>query len=294
MPSLQHFQANDHPQEMISALERDGSIVIDQILDPVALQKFRRELNSHLMLAPACQGEFYGYRTRRLSGLIARVPSCQTLAIHPALLQIMDAFLLRGCKQYQLNLTQAISIGPDEPRQFLHRDGLMFPVQVPGSESMLNCMFAIDDFTEENGATVVAPGSHRWPAEREAIEDELIPACMRAGAVLIYVGSLIHAGGANRSQQQRTGVVLSYNLGWLRQAENQYLAVPHALAKQLPERLQRLLGYFVHAPNLGCVDGQDPITLLRDRPAGQALFTEFLPTEIQQVLAKAKHQATPA
>ncbi|WP_053006627.1 phytanoyl-CoA dioxygenase family protein [Chromobacterium subtsugae] len=288
MPALQHFQPDHSPADIIAALERDGGVVIDRLLEPAALARFRQQLNPLLDASPDCQGDFYGYATRRLSGLIARVPACRELAIHPLILQVMDAFLLKGCREYQLNLTQAIRIGLGEPRQFLHSDGLMFPVKVPGSESMINCMYALDDFTEDNGATNVAPGSHLWPEGREAQEDEIVRAAMQAGSVLIYLGSVIHAGGANRSAAPRTGVVLSYNLGWLRQAENHYLAVPRELASELPERLQRLLGYFVHAPNLGSVDGRDPIELLRGPAQGQARFTEFLPEEIRGPLAEAR------
>ncbi|MEO2216855.1 phytanoyl-CoA dioxygenase family protein [Chromobacterium vaccinii] len=288
MLALQRFQP-DHPTaDIIEALARDGGVIIERLLAPEQLTRFQAELNPLLDATLDCQGDFYGYATRRLSGLIARVPTCRQLAIDPLILQVMDAFLLKGCREYQLNLTQAIRIGPGEPRQFMHSDGLMFPVKVPGSESMINCMYALDDFTEDNGATNVAPGSHLWPEGREAQEDEIVRAAMKAGSVLIYLGSVIHAGGANRSAAPRTGVVLSYNLGWLRQAENHYLAVPRDLARELPERLQRLLGYFVHAPNLGSVDGRDPIELLRGPVPGESRFTEFLPEEIRGPLAEAR------
>ncbi|MEO4027796.1 phytanoyl-CoA dioxygenase family protein [Chromobacterium vaccinii] len=288
MTALQRFSP-DHPASGIAAaLERDGGVIIEGLLCPERLARFRAELFPLLDAAPDCQGDFYGYATRRLSGLIARVPVCRELAIHPLILQLMDIMLLRGCREYQLNLTQAIRIGPGEPRQFLHSDALMFPVKVPGSETMINCMYALDDFTEDNGATNVAPGSHRWTEERLPDESEVVPAAMPAGSVLIYLGSVIHAGGANRTGQPRTGVVLSYCLGWLRQAENHYLAVPRELARELPERLQRLLGYFVHAPNLGCVDGQDPVALLREPPADPPRFTEFLPEEAKPLLAEAR------
>lgn len=107
---------------------------------------------------------------------------------------------------------------------------------------------------------------------------------MRKGSVLIYFGSLLHAGGANRTDQARTGVVISYSLGWLRQAENQYLAVPPDIARTLPEELQRLLGYFVHEPNLGCVEGQDPIQALKEGRAEATSFQEFIPKEVQPML----------
>ena len=116
--------------------------------------------------------------------------------------------------------------------------------------------------------------------------DEVVQGCMPSGSVLIYLGSLLHCGGANQTSKSRTGVTISYNLGWLRQSENQYLAVPVDYAQRLPERLQRLLGYFVHKPNLGQVEGRDPIELLQGKEMVNAGFEEFIPDEIQPILQK--------
>jgi ectoine hydroxylase-related dioxygenase (phytanoyl-CoA dioxygenase family) len=215
------------------------------------------------------------------------------MAIHPVILAVMDEFLLRGCRQYQLNLTQAIRIGPGEPQQIMHPDDPLFPFVHPGYEAMINCMWAVDEFTSENGATNVVPGSHKWERvglipEREPVQHEITQGVMPPGSVLIYFGSLLHCGGANRSAKPRTGVVLSYCQGWLRQSENQYLAVPLAVAKTLPERLQRLLGYFVHEPNLGQIEGRDPIELLQGKHIVNAGFEEFLPSELQPLLDQHK------
>ena len=215
------------------------------------------------------------------------------MAIHPVILAVMDEFLLRGCRQYQLNLTQAIQIGPGEPQQIMHPDDPLFPFVHPGYEAMINCMWTVDEFTSENGATNVVPGSHKWERaglipEREPIQDEITQGIMPAGSVLIYFGSLLHCGGANRTAKSRTGVVLSYCQGWLRQSENQYLAVPLEVAKTLPERLQRLLGYFVHEPNLGQLEGRDPIELLQGKTIVNAGFEEFLPAELRPLLDQHK------
>lgn len=277
MSVLQHFVPAADPAAMIGALERDGAVVIDFLLAPAELAALRASLLPALQDVPDCTGPFFGRATRRMSGLIERVPPCRALLVHPLLLQIMDAVLLAGCSDYQINLTQAIRIGPGEKAQMLHRDGLMFRLRLPEIETMVNCMVAVDDFTAENGATCVVPGSHRWPDERVPLPHEVVSAEMPAGSVLIYLGSLIHGGGANDTAAPRLGMVLSYCLGWLRQAENQYLAVPPELVRSLTPRLQQLLGYFVHVPNLGCVDGQDPLCWLQQNaPAIPGRFDEFL------------------
>ena len=191
-----------------------------------------------------CQGNFYGFATKRLSGLIAKSKTCRQMAVEPVILAVMDKFLLRNCRAYQLNLTQAIQIGPGEPQQLIHADDLMFSFEHPGREAMINCMWAVDDFTKENGATLLVPGSHRWPRDRVPEPHEITQGEMRKGSVLIYFGSLLHAGGANRTDKPRTGVVISYCLGWLRQAENQYLAVPPDIARGFAGRAATALGIF--------------------------------------------------
>ena len=267
-------------------LERDGCVVIEDVLDGRQVDDLAAELAPHFEAAPDCAGDFYGYATKRLSGLIAKSRTCQAMAIDPTVLGVMDHFLLKGCRGYHLNLTQAICIGPGEPQQVIHRDDLMFNFAHPEFEAMINTMWAVDDFTAANGATHVVPGSHKWPLDRQALPHEEAQGVMKRGSVLVWLGSLQHGGGANRTNRPRTGIVHSYSLGWLRQAEPQYLAVPREIARTLPERLQRILGYFVHEPNLGSLEGQDPIGLLTGELAINGHFREFLPEEVRPVLAE--------
>lgn len=299
MAKVRKVKASESIQVINEILESDGCVVIENVLNKNALNKLKNEITPHFEATPCCNGDFYGHATKRLSSLIAKSKQCQEMAIHPAVLSVMDEFLLRGCKQYQLNLTQGIQIGPGEPQQMMHPDDPLFPFKKPGYEAMINCMWAIDEFTKENGATHVVPGSHKW--EREELipdripkEDEITQGCMAPGSVLVYFGSLLHCGGANRSNKSRTGIVMSYCLGWLRQSENQYLAVPHDLVKTLPERLQRLLGYFVHQPNLGQIEGRDPIELIQGQNIINAGFKEFLPEELNPLLEEHKAQIKKA
>jgi ectoine hydroxylase-related dioxygenase (phytanoyl-CoA dioxygenase family) len=267
-------------------LEKDGCIVIEGVLGARDVETLAAELAPHFDEVPNCAGDFYGYVTKRVSGLAAKSPVCQSMIINPAILAVMDHFLLKGCRGYHLNLTQAIRIGPGEPQQVIHRDDLMFNFAHPEFEAMINTMWAVDDFTKENGATHVVPGSHKWALDRQAQPHEEAQGVMKRGSVLIWLGSLQHGGGANRTDKTRTGIVHSYSLGWLRQAEPQYLAVPLEIAKTLPEKLQRVLGYFVHEPNLGSVEGQDPIGILTGALAVNGHFREFLPEEVRPLLAE--------
>lgn len=282
MSSLQTVSAlRAKAQQIIDILAKDGCIAITDMLPAPQLHKLREDLNAGFQQTPACQGNFFGFSTKRMSSILRISNISRDMAIHPLVLSAMDHFLLKSCREYQLNLSQAIQIFPGEPAQFIHTDDLMFPFELPilGDQKMINCMWAVDDFTCANGATNLVPGSHFWPRDRQPTEYEIVQGAMPAGSLLIYFGSLLHGGGTNMTNKPRTGLVLSYGLGWLRQAENHYLALPRELVRQFPERLQKLLGYFVHAPNLGAIEGRDPIEFLQNGDFGNHRFEEFIPAE---------------
>ncbi len=285
---LQRFGVNSNSTDIINAIEADGAIVLEGVLNDKQQDYLDKEADSLLAEVDRCEGLFHGFHTKRVGGMVGKSKICQSMALNRSVLDVMDHFLLPNCDQYQLNLSQLISIEPGEGKQILHPDDPLFPFEHPGTQSMLNVMWAVDDFTIENGATQMVLGSHKWPRDRDATEDEVIQAEMPKGSCLIYLGSAVHGGGENRSNQLRRGLVISYCLGWLRQAENQYLAISREDAQNMPEPLQRLIGYFVHKPNLGMVDGTDPIACLDDdhNDNQRVSFQDFMPKDAEELLKK--------
>ncbi len=290
MAEVRKVPSNENSATIIEILEQDGCVVLENALSDVELKRLQDDIGPHLDAIPDCQGDFYGYETKRLGTLFTKSKVFQKMAIIPNILEVMDHFLLKACSQYQINLTQAISIGPQEKKQIMHQDDPMFPFLHPGYEAMINCMWAINDFTKENGATVVVPGSHKWPRSQSLnLECEDLPphmvtqGVMNKGSVLIYLGSLFHCGGANKTNERRCGAVISYCLGWLRQAENSYLAYSKEELRDMPENLLRLLGYFVHEPNLGSINGIDPYDFYLNEKQDE-LFTEFIPKSAQPLI----------
>jgi ectoine hydroxylase-related dioxygenase (phytanoyl-CoA dioxygenase family) len=181
----------------------------------------------------------------------------------PFMVGVADELLLSNCEDYLLNTAQLIQIGSGESLQSLHRDEDAWPfVQPPKPQLEVEAMFALSDFTAANGATRVVPGSHTWPADRQALEEEITQAEMVAGSALVYLGSTLHGGGANRSaDESRRGMFLGYVVGWLRTEENTYLTVPIDYVKTMPQRVQELLGYKAHGA-IGVVDVGSPMVLL--------------------------------
>jgi ectoine hydroxylase-related dioxygenase (phytanoyl-CoA dioxygenase family) len=214
-----------------------------------------------------------------VGGLLSKAPSVQHLALEPRIVALAEALLKPNCDCIQLNLTQATRIHPGERAQAPHRDEEMWPAAKYGREWLLNVMWAVSDFTEENGATRLWPGSHREQLDRKVDPTNSIAAEMHAGSALLFLGSLTHSAGANRSASPRTGVIVSYCLGWLKTYENQFLAYPREIARCFPVRLQQLIGYQMHKPNLGGWEGQDPIRCLDDDRA-PAPHVDALPSNI--------------
>jgi hypothetical protein len=244
------------------ALDRDGYVILERAAPASLMDAIARELAPWLSLpvaeSPLPHNPFTGFRTLRTSALIAKSPACGQLAMHPRVLELVERVLGPQCARFQLSFTQAIQIGPGERAQSIHRDTTMYPFRRPGPEVFVNAIWALSDFTVENGATRIYPGSHAWDRPPRA-GDTAVSAVMPRGSVVVYYGSLFHGGGPNTTAAElRTGVAFGYTLGWLRQEENQYLAVPPDQARTLPVELQRLIGYADHYPFLGWHEGNDP------------------------------------
>jgi hypothetical protein len=280
------------PETARALLLEHGVLIVENALDPASLSSVCGELDPWFSAAQCGRGPFFGRGTRRFSGIFAKAPSTADLAIDPLVLPLMES-LLQGddperpkCEAIELNLTQAIGIQPGEPAQLLHRDEELWPF-AHDYEVMTNAMWALDDFTRENGATLVVPGSHRWSRDRFPKPHEIASATAPRGSVILWVGGLLHGGGANRSTAMRRGLVMSYRLGWLAGGEKLLLSIPPAVARGLPERLQRLIGYQLHRPNLGWVEGRDPLLWLHGDVGALAPADDNLTMAQERMLAAA-------
>lgn len=220
----------------------------------------RRALTDILDRTPTGRNNFEGFKTRRIYALFAKTREFDAPATHPLMLGVLDRVL----GQYQLSAPVGIEISPGEKQQSLHTDDGVYPLSRPHPELVLNMMWALDDFTEENGATHVIPGSHKWTDRRPQPGDHQEQAVMPAGSVMLFLGSVYHGGGANNSDRPRLGVILEFCASWLRAQENHYLGVPKSIVREVPERLQELLGYNIHGNLLGNVDGRHPKKYLVD------------------------------
>ncbi len=255
------------PDELADAIAEHGCVIIENLADET-VARAAGELERHIRQAPLGPGNFHGDFAKNVEGLVGRSAAVHDLMIDETVLALADRLLLPNCVRYQINYTGIMHLEPGAGAQELHRDGDMYPFRHPSPPTIMATMWAGTEFTADNGGTLLAPGSHLWEDERRAGAAEVVAAAMPAGSALVYLGGLIHGGGANASDRSRTGIAVQYSLGWLRQEENLHLAVPPGLARTLPDRLARLVGYDFGGPFCGFVHGDDPHRLIEDEPLG--------------------------
>ncbi len=265
--------------DAIAALRTRGFVILERLLDPELVRRIRSELAPCLQKQHMGRNDFEGFHSERVYALLAKAPSIAGIIEHPVVLQIVDAFLPRN---YLLSSALAINVHPGETPQSFHIDdtpGGGPDIPTPRPPFGISTIWAFDDFTADNGATEIIPGSHRWPADRTPRADEAIKVQMPAGSVVVFAGNLYHRGGANSSDATRLAITPQYCAPWMRQLENMTLAVPPALAGRYSDRIQALLGYSVNDPGfMGHVDGLHPKRLIDSDYQGRKYRDDLPPS----------------
>jgi ectoine hydroxylase-related dioxygenase (phytanoyl-CoA dioxygenase family) len=245
---------------------RDGYTIVEGAIEPALLDELAADLariERQEKVVPA-SNIFEGLRTVRIYNLLARGRVYEKIPVHESVLPIVERVLDAGCLVSSLS---SIGIDPGEDAQLLHADDQLIPLPKPHVPIICNTMWALTDFTAENGATRVVPGSQkrdRSPNLGEAVDT--VAAEMPRGSVLVFDGSIWHGGGANRSDARRLGVAMNYCSGWMRQQENQQLGIPLGVARGFPERLRKLCGFGLYRGLIGHIDKCSPADLLDGGP----------------------------
>jgi ectoine hydroxylase-related dioxygenase (phytanoyl-CoA dioxygenase family) len=238
--------------EVVRQLSRDGYAVLPQRLGDTALATAQAEIGA--MLSSAAWGSgFDGSRTRKVWALLTRTRCMDQAALDPLVLDVVEQ-LIGACTQS--GMTYATQVHPGQDAQVLHYDQGIYPLP-RDRDVMLTALWALDDFTADNGATRVVPGSHQ-PDRGKPGPGETVPAEMPAGSVLLFAGRLWHGAGANISTRPRLGVVIDYVQPWLRPCDAHAVSADPAEVRLLPQRLQELLGFNQPTPYLGFIGGRHP------------------------------------
>jgi ectoine hydroxylase-related dioxygenase (phytanoyl-CoA dioxygenase family) len=241
---LTTLTADASTADVVQQLKQDGALIIKDLISTELVDELTAEVRPYIDTTPTGRDEFTGRTTKRTGALAARSARCRDLIVHELIHNCANEFLKPFTRKIILHLTQTIEIGPGGAAQEIHRDRYAWGAYLPREiEPQFNTIWALTDFTAENGATHCVPGSHVWDWSQKPEAEQVCQAEMTKGSVFIYSGSVLHAGGENRSNAARLGLNLTYCLGWLRQEENQYLSCPPDIAKDFDPVLQDLLGY---------------------------------------------------
>jgi len=263
----------------LSELETNGFLILENQIDAGLVRRIKAEMSPWLQRKRMGRNDFEGFRTERVYALLAKASSVASLIEHEAVLDLVDGLLPPN---YLLSSALAINLHPGETAQRFHIDdapGGAPYLERPRTHYGVSTIWALDDFTETNGATDVVPGSHRWPADRIPTADEILTVTMPAGSVVVFLGTLMHRGGANRSESARLAITPQYCMPWMRQLEQMVLAVPPERAGQYSQRIQGLLGYSVVDPGfMGHVDGLHPKRLIDPDYRGRKMRNDLPPS----------------
>ena len=247
-------------------LLEQGFIILDNLVSAAQVRALREASAAHL--EHLGRNSFEGERTQRIYGLPEKLRAADDFITHPLILAHLDRLLQPN---YLLSQAQVINILDGSPAQPLHLDDGFYPWPRPRRALSVATVFALDDFTSDNGATVAIPGSHRWGEGRNPSDDDVrVKAVMPAGSAILFLGNLFHGGGANYSGAARLALTAQYCEPFLRTQENYFLSVSRRTVAGLSEDMQRLLGYSIHPPFMGMVNGMHPKRTLPDRDGSGA------------------------
>ncbi len=260
----------------VEQIEVEGYTIVRDAIEPDLVEALKDDLlrlERDLGVEPA-PNDFEGSRTWRIYNLLVHGPLYESIPVHPNVLPIVEGVLDPGCLVSSLS---SISIGPGETPQPIHADDQLIPIPKPHPPTVCNTMWALTDFTEENGATRLVPKSHTADHSPDLQTSyDTIAAEMPAGSVLVWHGSLWHGGGGNTTQDRRVGIAMNYCAGYIRQQENQQLGIPREVARRFSPRLKQLVGYGVYMGLIGHIDKQSPARLLDESDDLQMVW-DYLP-----------------
>ncbi|MEL7311878.1 MAG: phytanoyl-CoA dioxygenase family protein [Pseudomonadota bacterium] len=259
-----HKQLTPKPERTSSEIDadfevlmREGYVIIPELLSSDTCRQIKDECER--LIGNTGRNAFEGHQTQRVYDVLSKTRVTDRLADHPRILGLMDKFFRPG---FLLSQSQMINILPSEQAQALHTDDSFYRIPRPRQPLGAATIWAIDEFTEERGATVIIPRSHLWDDERIGQRDEAVSAVMPAGSVVFFLGTTWHGGGENQSNRARCAVTHQYCEAYMRQQENYLLELSKDVVRSLSPELQSLVGYSIYPPFMGMVAGKHPLRVL--------------------------------
>lgn len=252
------LESNPTLQSDVTELNKNGFVILNNLITESECDEIERVTNTFSTNVPTGRNQFEGKNTKRVYGLLGKSRIYDKLILHPRILNILDYYLLPN---HLITAFQAISREKNEKQQIFHYDDGFIDIPRPRKPTSIAFIWAIDDFTKENGATLIIPGSHKWGDNRvpDKNKDKLVPAVMKRGSCVCILSTTWHAGGPNTTNKSRLAISNQHCQPFIRPQENQFLSVPFKMVKDLDPRLQSMMGYSIHYPFIGHSNGMHPL-----------------------------------
>ncbi|WP_417465012.1 phytanoyl-CoA dioxygenase family protein [Kordiimonas sp.] len=268
----------DH-QHIIETIKDRGYFIIENLMPEAGVQAARDILDPIFAEQRTGRNQFEGFKTQRIYSLPKYGPALWPFFMHEDLLKIIKPLLWDDCL---VTAALAANVLPGEQPQAFHVDDGFYPLPRPRPAFSVGAIWAMDDFTADNGATELIPYSHKWgegekPEGVLELQDafhrhepgqgdgwhspenaEIVKAEMPRGSVLIFLGNLWHRAGGNKTDGARLGLFPQYCASWARTQENFFLSIPKETVAEMPTVMQELLGYNIHPPFMGHAGGFHP------------------------------------
>jgi ectoine hydroxylase-related dioxygenase (phytanoyl-CoA dioxygenase family) len=255
--------------DAVASVRDDGYAIVEDVLPPDVLDRTRRAMYA---VQARIRDDIGPDRLERAGELgVLRLmlgydESFCGLLEREEILELVDATVSPTAV---LHLQNGLIL-PPQPREAraevfqtsFHQD---FPRHLGGYVASINVFLAIDAFTEENGATLLVPGSHQQPdrPDEATIASTAIPALCPAGSAIVFDSTLWHAAGHNRSANDRLAINQQFTRSFIKQQIDYVRALGDAAILRQRPRTQQLLGWYTRV-----------VTSLDEyyRPSGERLY----------------------
>ncbi len=230
--------------ESIAHLDEHGFVILEGALSPEEATELRRRAADLIAEERPAGAELYlDGKSQRVWNLVNKGSIFEEMIQLPKVLEYHEHLLGEDCvlSSFTVNL-----IGPGSPAGNFHVDSPLgkFPTPYPQAAFCANTIYVLDDFTPENGATRVVPGSYKRGRMPEPNQENLdaIQLEARMGDIVILHGATWHASGANQTQRERMILLGFFTRSFMKpQQDHLKLLSPEVMERASPT-LKRLLG----------------------------------------------------
>jgi ectoine hydroxylase-related dioxygenase (phytanoyl-CoA dioxygenase family) len=124
------------------------------------------------------------------------------------------------------------------------------PRWIDGYPTNVGVLWALDDFTIENGGTKVLPASHHSEQipTKEYFDANSIQVECKKGSLIIFNARVVHSTGFNHTSEWRHALTMNACRSYMKQRMDWVRFIPNEISAQLNETARRIIGFDTRLP----------------------------------------------